>query len=127
MTKGRDHDPSMHGFAEPSSASGVTPLPERPLTLSRLTNRVLSGVLAFSYIVWGFVQGFGIGTAALVVYTGICSLIWYGDGIGSIRWSSRYRIAPGRRSPGKIIAAVGWFLLVGLPIVMLSALKDWRP
>jgi len=97
-----------------------------PFTPLGRLNRIASGVIAASCIAWGFVRSFELGIGALFVYTGITALIWYGDDLGQIRWRSRYRIAPGRRSHGTIIAAVGWFLLVGLPIVLLLLLRDSR-
>lgn len=111
-----DVDPVDDASVDDASID-ATPL--RALSTRALLNRLASGIIAAALVAWGFVQGVGVGLGALAVYCGITGLIWYADELGSIRWLSRYRIAPARTSAGAWIAAVGWFLLVGLPLVFL--------
>ena len=48
----------------------------------------------------------------------ILALIWFGDAIGSFTGSVGRGGNIDRESPGCLVCAFGWFLLVGLPIVV---------
>ena len=95
-------------------------------TRLKLVNRILSGTLSLGLVCWGFFQSIPLGLLALVFYVGVCSLIWFGHAVGQFRPSSFYgpNLAPSRESNGYVVATVGWFLLVGIPVVLLFVLKD---
>ena len=48
----------------------------------------------------------------------ILALIWFGDAIGSFTGSVGRGGNIDRESPGCLVCALGWFLLIGLPVVL---------
>ena len=102
------------------------------MRIRRLTliNRLSSGLLTLAIVSWAFVQSVSLGLAALAFYGGSCSLIWFGDAIGQFTPFGHWRgasLTPRRLSNGNVVAAVGWFFLVGLPLLFLYVFKDFRP
>ena len=96
------------------------------LSRARLINRVSSGAIALMIVLWGFHLSFGLGVGAVVVYSGFLALIWYGEELGMFPLRNVHGacLTPARPSHKYVVSSVGWFFLVGFPLVLMLLLND---
>lgn len=93
-----------------------------------LINRIASGLVTLAIVAFAFLNSFKLGVLSLLFHGGCCCLIWFGETIGE--WKpGRLQgafLLPARVSAGFFVAAMGWFFLLGLPILLLLVFKDFR-
>lgn len=80
-------------------------------------SKVLSLLVAISYVVFAISFGGPTYWAPLVGLLVPLAFIWFPDEIGNITgyFDSGY---VNTRTPGVMIALTGWFLLVGIPLIL---------
>jgi hypothetical protein len=82
-------------------------------------SKIVAGVISITYIVLAFTIEKNVSFAATVAAGTILplALIWFPDFFGGLTgWGTRAPID--RPSPPVLVSFLGWFLLVGLPILM---------
>jgi fumarate hydratase class II len=85
--------------------------------LLTMINRVLSLAIAVtSIILAGIESGFNLNIfIPIIIYILILSLIWFGDSLGSFTGYVGQGGNIDNESPGWLVCAFGWLLLIGIP------------
>jgi hypothetical protein len=83
--------------------------------------KILSLIISFIYLLIAYISGRGellFKTFGIILLPLAC--IWFGDEIGAyMGWVGGESITKiTARSPGSLIRLMGWFLLVGLPLII---------
>lgn len=104
------------------------PLPGRPTAPSHLPiGRILSALIGLVYVIGAFVSGPGLLSDSVALYavlSGCLVLIWFpeeiDDVIGNIvgLFNTNYEGMVYSASYRTLIAGAGWFLLVGVPLLL---------
>lgn len=83
--------------------------------------KILSLIISFVYLLIAYISGGGeflLKTFAILLLPLAC--IWFGDEIGTyMGWVGGESITKiTSESPGWLVRSMGWFLLIGLPLII---------
>jgi hypothetical protein len=86
------------------------------ITLNK--NRILSALVAVTYIVGAFVTGGGEASCKVLLFVILpLACIWFSDAMGGYTGPTTSSMAITSPSPGVIVCILGWLVLL-LPIIM---------
>jgi hypothetical protein len=86
--------------------------------MGTLINRGLSLLIYCGYLVAAYFRGAGVATlkiAALLLLPMGC--IWFSEAFGGYTGMAKYQVID-TPTPAILICACGWFLLVGIPVLL---------
>jgi hypothetical protein len=92
-----------------------------------LLNRGLSAVVAGAYLVVAYIHGTGLDVAivgAALLLPLAC--IWFSEAMGG--YSGTMRLHPiNAATPAVLVCAGGWFLLLGVPLILYFVMRSSEP